>query len=95
VFALAGRVTRGAMPAAPRYVRSVGRVLYSRWVPAGLVLAAAGAEAAGGLTLDGSALATAVTNSGPQLLGLVVVARLAAALVGGPEGGIPDNDLTD
>src|ERR1700722_3997864 len=95
VFALAGRATRGGMPGAPRFVRAVGLALYSRWGPAGLVLAAAAAGAAGGLTLDGSALATALTNTGPQVLGLVVVARLAAALVAGPEGGIPDNDLPD
>jgi arabinofuranan 3-O-arabinosyltransferase len=73
----------------------VGRVLYCRWVPAGLVPAAAAGAAAGSLAFEGSGLATALTDSGPQLLCLLVVARLAAGLVARTEAGIPDNELTD
>ena len=93
IFALAGRpVARGG----PGSVGPAAcRALYSRWVPAGLVLAAAGAAAAGSLTLAGSAMASVLTNTGPQVLCLLVVARLAAGLVAGAEGGIPDNRSTD
>jgi hypothetical protein len=60
---------------------AVSRVLHSRWLVAALVVAAAVGSAAGTRLLDTGALTTAVTNSGPQLLCLVVVARIAAALV--------------
>jgi len=70
VFVLAGR--RGG---------AVGRVLSSRWGPAAALLMAAAGTTAGSLTLDGSTLATALTNTGPQVLCLLVLARLAAGLV--------------
>lgn len=70
-------------------------MLSSVSLPAVLLLVAAAATAAGGLTLEASHLATALTNTGPQVLCLLVVARLAAGLVAGAEGGIPDNNPTD
>jgi hypothetical protein len=57
-------------------------VLQSRWLVAVLVVVAAVGTAAGTRLLDTGALTTAVTNSGPQLLCVVVVARIAAALAG-------------
>ncbi len=62
----------------------IARVLYSRWLVAPLVVAAAAGGAANSLQLGSGALAAAVTNSGPQLLCVVVVARVAAALVTEP-----------
>ena len=95
-FVLASRRAAATAADGVRSTRTIAcRVLYSVSLPAVLLLVAAAATAAGGLTLDGSALATALTNTGPQLLCLLVVARLAAGLVAGAEGGIPDNRSTD
>jgi arabinofuranan 3-O-arabinosyltransferase len=77
VFVAAGR--RAAADARGPGV-AVSRVLYSRWLVAALVVVAAAGSAAGTRLLDTGGLTTAVTNSGPQLLCLVVVARIAAAL---------------
>jgi arabinofuranan 3-O-arabinosyltransferase len=94
VFVQAGRTS--GRTAGSRSLRAVSaRVLYSWWLLPGLVLAAAASTAAGGLMLDGSALATALTNSGPQVLCLVVAARIAAGLVAGNECCVPGEDLTD
>jgi arabinofuranan 3-O-arabinosyltransferase len=96
IFVLAGRQAAATAGDGVRSARTVAcRVLYSVPVPAVLLLIAAAATAAGSLTLGASALTTALTNTGPQVLCLLVVARLAAGLVPGAEGGIPDNRPTD
>lgn len=80
VFLAAGRRAAGE----PRGAGAViARVLYSRWLMAALVVAAAAGGAASSLQLGSGALANTVANAGPQLLCVVVVARVAAALVTG------------
>jgi arabinofuranan 3-O-arabinosyltransferase len=57
-------------------------VLTSRWLVAALALAAGAGAAAQGLVADTGTLATVVTDVGPQILGLLIMARLAAELAG-------------